>query len=427
MADALLDVARRVEHLAVRPEGARVHAEERELADVRVRDRLEHEGGQRRLRVGRARHGRLRLRVDRLHRALVGRRRELLEDQVEQRRHADAARGRGGEHGHERAGQHRLAQRLEHLRLADRAFLEVLGEEVVVGLGGRLRELLPVRLGRVHHLARDVGLLDLAVGGDEGLHGDQVDDAGEAGLAPDRHLEGGEASLEALLQRLEGADEVGALAVEAIDDDHARQPVLVGELPHLLRLHLHARHRVDHHDGGARHAEPRAGVGDEVAVSGGVDEVEAMALVVAEGHRGVQGNLALDLVGIEIGGGGAVVDLAEARGRAGGEEDRLDERRLAHAAVAHERDVANLGDVQSHACPPLVRLAHRVRRTQEEGRCAPMLPQRDGALQRAGYRRCGDGQGRAARGRRGRATRVGRPCSRGRRCPRPRPRCGRRP
>ena len=247
-------------------------------------------------------------------------------------------------------------------------------------------------------------------------------------------------------QRLERAVEVGALAVEAVDDDDARQPVLVGELPDLLRLHLHARHRVDHHDGGARHAEPGAGVGDEIAVPGRVDQVEAMALVVAEGHRGVQRDLALDLVGIEIGGGGAVVDLAEARGRARGQENRLDERRLAHPAVTDDRDVANLGDVLSHACPSLIRLAEKTanagRRmmfgdatTARRGLPGPgtglrqtfdsVAPRQTssghGAVTSA-VRRSGAGGETAPR----RATTVGRPCSRGCRCPRPRPRCGRR-
>ena len=378
MADALLGVARDVEHLAVRSEGARVHAEERELADMGVRDRLEHERGERGLRVGRARDGGLRPRIDALHRPLVGGRRELLQDQLEERRDADAARRRGGEHGHDGAVQHRLAQRVQHLGLADRALLEILREEIVVGLGGGLRELLSIRLDRVHHLAGDLGFRDLAVRGDEGLHGDQIDDAGEAGLAADRHLERREPPLEPLLQRLEGAGEVGPLAVEAVDDDHARQPELVGELPDLLGLHLHARHRVDHHDGGARHAEPGAGVGDEIAVPGRVDQVEAMALVVAEGHRGVQRNLALDLVGIEVGGGGAVVDLAEARGRARGQQNRLDERRLAHPAVTHDRDIANLGDVLSHACPPLIRLAEKTANAGRRTMCGDATTARRG-------------------------------------------------
>ena len=196
--------------------------------------------------------------------------------------------------------------------------------------------------------------------------------------------------------------------------------VLVGELPDLLRLHLHARHRVDHHDGGARHAEPGAGVGDEVAVPGRVDQVEAMALVVAEGHRGVQRDLALDLVGIEVGGGGAVVDLAEARGRARGEENRLDERRLAHPAVTHERDVANLGDVLSHACPPLIRLAEKTANAGRRTMCADATTARRGLPEGTGIgARCGETAPRPA-------TTVGRPCSRGCRCPRPRPRCGRR-
>ena len=183
---------------------------------------------------------------------------------------------------------------------------------------------------------------------------------------------GHEPALQPLLQRLERAVEVGALAVEAVDDDRARQGVLVGELPDLLRLHLHARHRVHHHDRGARHAQPRARVGDEVAVPGRVDQVEAVALVVAEGDRGVQRDLALDLVGVEVGGGGAVVHLAEPGGGPACEQDRLDQGGLAHAAVAHERDVADLGDVHAYLLG---------RKKDDAVSVAGMLPQRYGAFQ----------------------------------------------
>ena len=58
MPDALLGPARGVEDLTVGLEGAGVHAEEGELAHVRIGDGLEDDGGQRRLGIGRPR-GRL--------------------------------------------------------------------------------------------------------------------------------------------------------------------------------------------------------------------------------------------------------------------------------------------------------------------------------------------------------------------------------
>jgi hypothetical protein len=170
------------------------------------------------------------------------------------------------------------------------------------------------------------------------------------------------------LQGFERAVEIRPLAVEPVDDDGAGQAVLVGVLPDLLRLHLHARHRIDHDDGRGDHAEARAGVGHEVAVAGGVDQVEVMSLPVAEGDRGAERDFALDLVGVEVGGGGAVLDLAEAVDGAGCEQDGFYQRGLADSAVPHEADVADLGDVRRHACLPVPR-CEGMDRLPKKGRC----------------------------------------------------------
>ena len=74
-------------------------------------------------------------------------------------------------------------------------------------------------------------------------HRDQVDDAGEPRLRANGDLKRREPALQALLERLERAEEVGALPVEAVDHDHAREAVLVGELPDLLGLDLDAGDR----------------------------------------------------------------------------------------------------------------------------------------------------------------------------------------
>src|SRR5436309_13449613 len=67
-----------------------------------------------------------------------------------------------------------------------------------------------------------------------------IDVAAEARLLAEGDLERDEAALEAARERLERPGEIGALAVEAVDDDRARQGVLARELPDLLGLHLHA-------------------------------------------------------------------------------------------------------------------------------------------------------------------------------------------
>ena len=45
------------------------------------------------------------------------------------------------------------------------------------------------------------------------------------------------------LQRLEGGEEVGPLAVEHVDEDEAREPLGVGAPPEPFGVHLDAHHR----------------------------------------------------------------------------------------------------------------------------------------------------------------------------------------
>jgi hypothetical protein len=111
-ADALLLALHRV--VDVRPGGqhARVHAQEGQRADVRVGHDLER---QRRERLGVVRAVRCRslpvVRVDPLHRRHVGRRRQQLDDGVEQCLHALVLEGRPTEHRHDLHGERTLAQR----------------------------------------------------------------------------------------------------------------------------------------------------------------------------------------------------------------------------------------------------------------------------------------------------------------------------
>src|SRR3989475_11499740 len=345
---ALSDGARGVEERRVGPERAAVDAEERELADVGVGERLEHQCGHGRLGIGRARPRLLRLEVGPRHLAAVGGRGQRVDDEVEQRGRSQVARGGGAEDRHELAAGEAGAEGSEHLGLAERAFIEVLVEQLVVRLGSGFDEPLAVLLDPVREVAGHLALARLAVRVRDGLHPHEVDVAAEARLLAQGDLERDEAALEAACERLERPVEIGALAVETVDDDRARQGVLGRELPDLLGLHLHAGDGVHDDDRRLDHPQPRPRVGDEIAVPGRVHEGDPVALPVAVGDRGVDRDLALDLVRIEVGGRRAVVHLPEASHRAGGEEQSLDEGRLADTAVPDHADVADLPDLDCH-------------------------------------------------------------------------------
>src|SRR2546427_796834 len=197
-------------------------------------------------------------------------------------------------------------------------------------------------------LAGDLALDRFSAHDGDRLHLDQIHEALEARLLADGKMERDQTPLEPAGEGLEGTEEVGALAVEPVDDDDAREIVLRREFPDLLGLDLDARDRVHHDDGRFHDPEPRARVGDEIAVPGRIDQVDPVTLPVAVRQRRVDRDLPLDLVGVEVGGGRAVVHAAQARHGAGGEQHGLDERRLADAAVPDDADVPDLPNLDRH-------------------------------------------------------------------------------
>jgi hypothetical protein len=285
-----------------------------------------------------------------LDRGSVRRRREGVDHDVEQRADADGLRGGPQDHGDQLPFPDGRPEGLDHIGLGEGPLLEIPREEIVVGLRDGLHELLPRRLDGLGEIGGDVGLLDLPrrVAQDIALHPQDVHEPAEPGLLADRDVEWHEAPLEPALDRLERAAEVGPLAVHPVDEDQAGQPVLLGELRDLLRLDLDAGDRVHDQHRPLDHAEAGPRLGDEVAVSRHVDEVEPVLAVVAVRHADVDGDLSLDLLRIEIGGGGAVVHTAQTRRHAVAEQDCFDQRRLADPAVSDEADVTNARDIDGH-------------------------------------------------------------------------------
>jgi hypothetical protein len=87
--------------------------------------------------------------------------------------------------------------------------------------------------------------------------------------------------------------------------------------------------RVHQQDGRVRGGETLDDLGREVGVSGGVDELDPRPFVLQAGDGERQRLLALLLLGLVVQAGGAVIDAAEPRDRAGIEKEALGQRRLA--------------------------------------------------------------------------------------------------
>ena len=170
-----------------------------------------------------------------------------------------------------------------------------------------------------------------------------VDDAGELVLDADRDVHRDALRRELRAERLERAEEVGALAVEHVHEDEAREPELLAEAPCARCPDLDAHHARDGDEHAVDDARSRPQLALEGRVAGDVEQVELSLLPghVRERHRDRE--LAVVLVLVGVGDCRPRLDGAEAVDRAGLEEERLDERRLPRPAVADDGDVTDLG------------------------------------------------------------------------------------
>ena len=96
------------------------------------------------------------------------------------------------------------------------------------------------------------------------------------------------------------------------------------------------------HDRALDHAKRCVGVGLEAGVARRVDDVDLAVVPLEALERPRQRHLPFVLVVVPVGDRRALLHRAEAVRLAGLEEHRLDERRLSHAAVADDGDVADL-------------------------------------------------------------------------------------
>lgn len=207
----------------------------------------------------------------------------------------------------------------------------------------------------------------------------QVDDAGEAVLPPDRQLHDQRRRVQATPDRLDGGVEVGARAVQLVDERDPRHAVPIRLAPHGFALRLDARDGVEHGDGAVEHPQRALDLVGEVDVAGRVDEGEAVAGPRAAHGRGEDGDAAVAFLRVEVGDGGAVVDLARPVDDAGTVQDPFGDGGLAGVDVGEDAEVADVVEVRGAHGAVLVRKirfrAARFRVTVHKGlsrvRCQP--------------------------------------------------------
>ena len=277
----------------------------------------------------------------------------VVDDGVEEGLDALVLEGRAGEDRDEGIVEGSLAD--EALEGGDVGLLplEVGHEDVLVELDGGLDELLAPLGGLGLELVVDegdvvaVGEGDAVEGGpevlpapDDGLHGDEVDDAEEVALGADGELQDGDRRPEHLDDGVDAEVEVGAGPVHLVEEAHAGDVVLVGLAPHGLGLRLDAGDAVEDGNGPVEDAEGPLDLQGEVDVAGSVDDVDPMVVPLARRGGARDGDAALLLLLHPVHRRAALVDLADLVRLAGVEQDALGRRRLAGVDVGHDADVA---------------------------------------------------------------------------------------
>ncbi len=353
LADALVLAALGVPDVGLAAERAGEDAEVGEAADEGVGGGLEDPHEERSCRVGGDLERIARPRLVRRRRGLLGGRRQVADDGVEQAAHADPL----GRAGHEDRRQERVAHAPVEagieLGVRDLLALEVLGQDVVVGLGGGLDELVAAGRDLALELGRDRDLDLLLPVPAVGLAVDEIDVAGERlGLA-DGELQRRDLGAEGIAQGVEDGRGVRVLAVALVDQEEGCRAVRAREGDRVLRARLDPARRVHADDRRVDRLEARHDLGHEVRVARRVNDRDEVAVVVQRGDRERERHAPLLLLGLEVEGGRAVLDATLARDRPGPEEEGLGERRLPGSGVAGEDDAAEVGGVDAlrgHRC-----------------------------------------------------------------------------
>ena len=249
--------------------------------------------------------------------------------------------GAAAEYGGDLAAADARGHALDDLLGGERLTLEELFHQGFVGLGDGLAH----GLDQTLEAMADVGQVDLDLLAAlvlKGFLAEQVDVGDGAVVQADRHDTGADAGAELDLHLLQDLEVVGVFQVGFGDKDHPRLVVFKGQLVGFLGADGDAgtAGHADQHAFGGHDTLGCAGL--EIEQAGHIDEVIFDALVLNGDNAGVQRCLAADLFGVEVAGGGAVLNTAHALGRAAHVQQGFGQRGFAAASVAGDQNVADV-------------------------------------------------------------------------------------
>ena len=210
----------RVGEVVVGPDGAGQHLEQRDVADVRVGDRLEHE----RQRIAARVSGATSTSVSPAFTVTGGR--SVGDGPISQMKSASRSMATSlvaepTTTGNTDASATPLASVCSSSSRRDLVAAEVALEQLVVGDDDALDEVVVDLVLEVGELVGHLAVRRRAAVVEERRVGQEVGDAAERGLLADRQLERRDAGAEPVAELVERALEVGALPVELVDEHHA--------------------------------------------------------------------------------------------------------------------------------------------------------------------------------------------------------------
>ena len=162
------------------------------------------------------------------------------------------------------------------------------------------------------------------------------------------------AGTELFVQLIHDLIEVGVFPVHLVDDHHAGFTRLFAHGHGLFRSHHRAGNSAYHDQGRVRQRHGSGHFAIKIEKARGVNDVDLDILPLEGRQRGVDGNGALDLFGIVVGGGIAVFHLTDTLDQTGIKKHCLGKGGFPFAAVAENADIADVCcGIVLHGCPPV--------------------------------------------------------------------------
>jgi len=179
---------------------------------------------------------------------------------------------------------------------------------------------------------------------DDGNHSDQVDDTIESAFGANRQLHDSRVRTQPVTDHFDRVVKIGADLIHLVDEDHARDFILVRLPPDRFGLRFDAGIGIQQSNGAIENAQAPLDFNGEVHVTGRIDDVDALVVPIA-GRRGRRDCYAALLFLLHpIHGGSAIMDFTDLMALAGVVENPFGRRRLTGVDMRHDADIAIVFD-----------------------------------------------------------------------------------